>query len=106
MIPRAQSTQARHPSRTGAPDGPGCQATPSNLSPPDTAKFRHRASWWLDRTLTQKAPARAMRGQLVELLAGARATIGGSRDSEVNDWQVNPTGAPSSMAVTTVTPVG
>lgn len=55
--------------------------------------------------LTQKAPALAMRGQLVEDFAGARATIGGSSESEVNAWHVKPTGAPSSMAVTTVTPV-
>src|SRR5580704_11826765 len=46
-----------------------------------------------------------MRGQLVELLAGARITIGGSRESAANDWQVNPTGTPSSSAVTMVMPV-
>ena len=46
-----------------------------------------------------------MRGQLVELRAGARITIGGSSDSAANDWQVKPTGSPSSSAVTTVIPV-
>jgi hypothetical protein len=32
----------RVPSRTGAPEGPGFQATPENLSPPETAS-RHPA---------------------------------------------------------------
>ena len=54
---------------------------------------------------TQNAPALAMRGQLVELRAGARITIGGSSDSAAKDWQVNPTGTPSSIAVTIVMPV-
>ena len=50
-------------------------------------------------------PRPAILGQLVELLAGASATMGGSRESDVKAWQVNPTGRPSSIAVTTVTPV-
>jgi hypothetical protein len=54
---------------------------------------------------TQKAPAWAIRGQLVDDFPGASATIGGSSDNEANDWQVKPTGIPSSTAVTTVTPV-
>ncbi len=54
---------------------------------------------------TQNAPAWAMRGQLVELRAGASSTIGGSRESAANDWHVKPTGAPSSRAVTMVMPV-
>ena len=41
---------------------------------------------------TQKAPALAIRGQLVDDLAGASATIGGSSDSAVKAWQVKPTG--------------
>ena len=36
--------------------------------------------------------------------AGAKATSGGSRDSELNDWQVNPIGPSAVTAVTTVTP--
>ena len=43
---------------------------------------------------TQNAPAAAMRGQLVELRAGARMTIGGSSESAANDWQVKPDGQP------------
>ena len=46
-----------------------------------------------------------MRGQLVELRAGARITMGGSSESAANDWQVKPTGSPSSSAVTIVMPV-
>ena len=54
---------------------------------------------------TQKLPARAMRGQVVEVRAGATATYGGSMDRDMNDWQVKPTGFSSSIPVTTVTPV-
>ena len=55
--------------------------------------------------LTQKAPARAIRGQLVEVLAGARITMGGSSERAAKDWQEKPTGSPSSVAVTMVMPV-
>ena len=47
----------------------------------------------------------AMRGQLVELLAGARITMGGSSERAAKDWQEKPTGSPSSVAVTMVMPV-
>ena len=50
-----QSTQARQPSMTGAPvTGAGCQATPTNLSPPETANPWHSSRWWSPSTLTQK----------------------------------------------------
>src|SRR5580692_11997015 len=55
--------------------------------------------------LTQNAPALAIRGQLVELLAGASNTIGGSIDRAEKAWQEKPTGTPSSSAVTMVMPV-
>src|ERR1700722_1964091 len=54
---------------------------------------------------TQKEPAARMRGQLVDERAGARTTMGGSRESAAKDWQEKPTGWPSSSAVTIVTPV-
>ena len=60
---------------TGDPvPGAGCQSTPSNLGPPETAKPRHSSSWSSPSTLTQKLPDRAIRGQLVEVRAGATAT--------------------------------
>ena len=72
---------------TGAPVMPCDQPTPSNLSPPEMAKERQSASWCSPRMFTQNAPALAMRGQLVELRAGARMTIGGSSESAAKDWQ-------------------
>ena len=105
MASSLHSTQASVPSSTGVPAVPRCQPTPANLSPPDTANVRQSASWCSARMFTQKAPAAEIRGQLVEVLAGARATSGGSSESEVKAWQVKPTGRPSSIAVTTVTPV-
>ena len=96
---------ASEPSITGAPGDAGAPAHPENLSPPEMAKARHTASWCSPRMFTQKAPAARMRGQLVEVRAGARTTMGGSRESAANDWQEKPTGTPSSSAVTMVTPV-
>ncbi len=55
--------------------------------------------------MTQKLPPRAIRGQLVDVRAGATATYGGSIESETKLWQVKPTGSPSSMPDTMVTPV-
>src|ERR1700729_4224794 len=105
MSPRRHSTTASEWSMTGDPVMPWDQPTPSNLWPPETAKERHSASWCSPRMFTQNAPALAMRGQLVELRAGHRITMGGSSESAAKDWHENPTGAPSSSAVTMVTPV-
>src|SRR5580692_9803851 len=105
MSPNRHSTMASELSMTGAPVMPCDQPTPSNLSPPEMAKERQSASWCSPRILTQKLPALAMRGQLVELRAGARMTIGGSSERAAKDWQLKPTGMPSSSAVTMVTPV-
>ena len=90
-----QSTQARLPSITGAPvTGAGCQSTPSNLSPPETAKPRHSVLLVVAQDVHAEAPARAIRGQLVEVRAGATATKGGSMERETKLWQVKPTGSP------------
>src|ERR1700729_1666065 len=105
MSPNRHSTVASELSMTGAPVMPCDQPTPSNLSPPETAKERHSASWCSPRMFTQKLPAWAMRGQLVEERAGHRMTMGGSRERAAKDWQLKPTGTPSSSAVTIVTPV-
>ncbi|GAA3802665.1 hypothetical protein GCM10022403_040920 [Streptomyces coacervatus] len=104
-----QSIQAGAPASRGEPEtGAASYATPLNLSAPLTAKARHRASWWAPRTLTQKTPARAMRGQVVDVRPTMKATSGGSRDRDEKDWQAKPAGpaSPSAAgAVTTVTPV-
>jgi len=49
----------------------------------------------------QKLPSVRRRGQVVDERAGDRLTRGGSSDSELNDWQVNPAGPSSVTAVTT-----
>src|ERR1700722_3829195 len=98
-----QSIQANEPSMIGAPPiSAGGHSTPVNLFAPDTAKFMQTSDWRSESTFTQKLPALAMRGQLVDDLAGASATRGGSRESETKDWQEKPTGMPSSNAVTMV----
>src|SRR5690349_18836030 len=103
-----QSIQASTPASSGDPvPAAGRQSTPANLSVPLRAKDRHRLSWPAARTLTQKAPAERMRGQVTEVRATVKATSGGSSEREVKDWQVKPTGRPvaASTALMTVTPL-
>ena len=88
-----QSTHARASCSRGTPVGAGDQPTPANLSAPELANVLASASWPSARTLTQKPPAWATRGQLVDDLPGPNATSGGSSDRLKNDWQVNPSGA-------------
>ena len=57
-------------------------------------------------TLTQKLPTDAIRIQRSEVVIGKNPTNGGSSETDVNEPMVNPTGSPSTIAVTTVTPVG
>ena len=57
-------------------------------------------------TLTQKLPTDAIRSQRSDVVIGRNPTSGGSSDTDVNEPMVNPTGSPSTIAVTTVTPVG
>jgi hypothetical protein len=89
----------------GQPVVVGDHPTPTNLSPPELANAQAMASWSSARTLAQNDPVASMRGQLTEVLAGAMAISGGSRESEKNDWQVKPSGPSGSMPVTTVTPL-
>lgn len=92
----------------GDPDtGAASYATPANLSAPLTAKARHNSPWPALRTFTQKTPARAMRGQLVDVRPTMKATRGGSREREEKDWQAKPACGSSVVAgaVTTTTPV-
>lgn len=104
-----QSTQAGTEASSGDPvAGAARYVTPANLSAPLTANPRHNALCSAPRMLTQNAPARAMRGQVVDVRATMKVTSGGSRESEANDWQANPagpSGSSGSWAVTTVTPV-
>src|SRR3546814_11283234 len=56
--------------------------------------------------LTQKDPAAAMRGHVLELRPAKKATSGGSSDTEAKEPTAMPTGPSPSSAVMTVTPVG
>src|ERR1700728_1872994 len=102
---RRHSMCAITPDRIGAPVRPGDQATPVNLSAPETANFRQMSSWLAARMLIANVPTARMRGQVVDVWAGQNITSGGSRETEENDWQVIPIGSVSSAADTTV-PVG
>src|SRR5689334_21564551 len=78
---------------------------PSYLSEPLVAIAFEISDWSPARMLTQKNPARCISGHAREVLAGQNITRGGSSDTEENDWQVIPTGSPSDIEVTTVTPL-
>ena len=66
--------------------------TPANLSAPERAKFCETSSCPSASTLTQNRPIARSSGQVRDVRAGAKATSGGSSESELNDWQVNPIG--------------
>src|SRR5687767_945220 len=100
-----QSTQPRTPSRRGAPVFERDQPTPANLSSPLLAILFDRSSWPSASRLTQKFPARCINGQARDVFAGQKSTSGGESETELNDWQVIPTGASLLIDVTTVTPV-
>ena len=48
----------------------------------------------------------AIRSHRSDVVIGKKPTNGGSSDTDVNEPMVNPTGSSSTIAVTTVTPVG
>src|SRR3954452_15560204 len=93
MVSILQSIQARTSSTTGDLLGPGFHPKPRNLSAPDVAKTRHTSSCSALRMLTQKPPPFSMRGHDDDVLAGRNPTSGGSSETDVNDWQVRPTGS-------------
>lgn len=89
-----QSIQAGTASSCGDPvTGAGVWAIPANLSAPLTAKARHSPPCSAPRMLTQNTPARAIRGQVVDVRATMNVTRGGSRDSDAKDWQAKPSRA-------------
>ena len=78
----------------------------SNLSSAFDESALQTVCWPSARTLTQKWPAAAILGQVVEARSGKNATSGGSSDTDVNDPTIIPTGPYSLDAVTAQTPVG
>src|SRR3954470_13351806 len=84
--------------------GAGDHETPANLSVPLPAIWLDSSDWSAERKLTQNLPDRWIAGHAREVLAGMNSTRGGLSETEENDWQVRPTGAPPLIAVTTVTP--
>src|SRR3954453_18329271 len=100
-----QSTRASAPSSIGEPvSGDGVHFTSANLSTPRLAIWLDSSAWSAARKLTQNLPERWIDGHAREVFAGMKSTSGGLSDTEENDWQVRPTGAPPLTAVTTVTP--
>jgi hypothetical protein len=62
-------------------------------------------SWCQPSTLTPKRPARRMRDQVSELRAAQNDTSGGSSETDVSEFTINPARSPSGVAVTNATPV-
>ena len=99
----AQSIHALTPSSIGAPDGPAAshagELVRARAGEPGRSSSCSAAS-----TFTQNAPTSRIRGQVVEVRAGAKLTSGGSSDSDANDWQVKPSGPSGPAAVITTIP--
>ncbi len=101
-----QCTCTTASSSTGAPAAEGRHATPSNLSGLGTAIVRHSSSWSWASTLMQSSWAAASRSQVREPTCGMNATSGGSIETLLKVPTTMPTGSPSTVPVTTATPVG
>src|SRR3954469_4861505 len=99
-----QSTYPITPPSSGAPVVAVVQSMPANLSSPLVAIPLERSDWSAARMLTQKKPTRRISGQAREVFAGLNINSGGSSETDENDWQVMPTGTPSEIEFTTVTP--
>jgi hypothetical protein len=69
----------------GAVDVPGLQLTPSNFSSPLVAMASESPCWPRLRMLTQKWPARCIRGQARDVRAGQNSTSGGESETELKD---------------------
>lgn len=94
----------RQPRRAGRGGGP--VADPGELVAAADREPRQSSPCPAPRMLTQNTPARAIRGQVVDVRATMNVTSGGSRESEAKDWQAKPAGRPGSPGdVMTVTPL-
>ena len=92
-----RSSASRWPARAPTRRRRTCRA-------PRLAIWLESSAWSAARKLTQNLPERWIAGQAREVLAGMNSTSGGLSETDENDWQVRPTGAPPLIAVTTVTP--
>ena len=90
----------------GEPEGAGSQPRPSKRSAAGRENRRDSSSWSSARTLTQKVPARRIDGQVFDSRPTQKPTSAGSSDTEKKAPTATPTGAPSSIALITVTPLG
>src|ERR687894_451084 len=93
------------PSMIGDPSFEGLQSISANLSGSLEPKRAETCFCFSCSTFTQNLPLASMACHDRDTLVGQNSTSGGSNDSAANDWQANPTGAPSCMVVMTVMPV-
>src|SRR5215207_11618380 len=89
----------------GTPPRPRSQSGPAKRSLPAGVARLAKPSCRRASTLTAKRPVRRMRDQVSELREGQNDTSGGSSETEVSEFTINPAGSPSGAAVTKATPV-
>src|SRR5690242_11614351 len=90
---------------SGLPNGPGVQSSPANLSSDLTANRLTTSSWSVDRMLIARWSALNRQSWVDDECWTATITVGGSSEMLAKALTAKPRGVPSSMAVTTVTPV-
>jgi len=84
---------------------PGSQLMPENRSAPAGVARLANRSCSDPSTLTAKRRDRRMRDHVRDLRDAQKATRGGSSETEVSEFTINPAGSPSGAAVTKATPV-
>ena len=105
MASSSHSTQASDPSSTGVPGRPSASRRRRTCRPP-TRRTSGRAPLGARRGCSRRRRRPRRSGASWSSSWPAPGPpVGGSSESEVKAWQVKPTGTPSSVAVTTVTPV-
>src|ERR1700727_51600 len=103
---RVQSSQSDASATKTAPDSEARQLTCSNRLAPFLDRARQVATWLSASTLMPSPGSSRSTGHVVEAVAIQTETRAGSRETDVNELAVTPTGWPSAMAHTAVTPLG
>ena len=90
---------------SGLPNGPGSQSRPANLSGGLRREHADHVELVGGQMLIARCSARNRHSCVDDVRCTATMTVGGSRETLENAFTARPRGFPSSIAVTTVTPV-
>ena len=106
LVCSRQSNQALGPRTKTPPPGSSVQDTPANRSPSLRERLTQASSWPSASTLKPSRGRSRSRGQVRRVFWTQIDTSGGATETEVNELAAIPTGSPSTIAQTAITPDG